>query len=141
MSEDDADLEANLLRATTGDLDAFRHLEQIADDDVDAFRRAPLPQLTLTRAALTSVLTMLRADEADRDVVERWAFFMLRTYLKAGGTGPTIDVDIDMDMDQLVVDIVNRLSMYDDLPGPVTDGEMDGWMHALTDPAAFPHGL
>jgi len=125
-----SDIESLLLRATAGDLDAFRSLEDVASGD--DFRPNAYPELTLSRKVLHSVLSEVRANRVNRSLAERWAFFMLTGYLDIESErSRRIDSHIDVDMDQLVVDILNRLSMYDDLPGPVTDAEIDSWVRSL----------
>jgi hypothetical protein len=85
----------------------------------------------MRRSVLDAVLEERRSTRADPALIERWAFFVLCGYLDVGGIGPRIDTGIDVDADQLIVDILNRLSMYDDLPGPVSDAEIAEWQVAL----------
>lgn len=126
------DLEAAIAAVVEGDVNRLStvltadHLELL-----DA--AAKLPQLSVSRSALTRVLKEWRNGHCSAEDVQRWASFVRRGYVSgnSGGIRP-IDIEYDAMDEELIVEIVGRFDEIGDLiDGRIDDNEQEEMLRAL----------
>ncbi len=84
---------------------------------------ANLPQLSVSRSALTRILYEWRSGHCAAADVQKWASFVRRGYISGKTNGPLhpIDVQYDASDEELIVEIIGRL----DEIGDIIDGYID----------------
>jgi hypothetical protein len=98
---------------------------------------AELRQLSVSRSALTRVLTTWRSGHCTADDVQNWASFVRRGYVagtSVEGGIRQIDIDYDASDEDLIVEIIARFDEIGDLiDGHIDDNEQQEMLRALQD--------
>ncbi len=99
--------------------EAFQSLEDIASAEL--FRDlAPQPSLFLSRETLLEVLERVVAVGVIDDVVERWAFFCLRGYIKHPDADAIVERPFDPARHKRIAESINRITTEYVVRGPIT---------------------
>lgn len=111
----------DLVNTIRGDLSAFKVVSSQPQVVLQKCRAA-LPELTLTREGLHTVLTSLQRRDVTPQVVQQWASFVRRGYVSGLGDTPITPIQIDYAAadEEHIAEVVSRL---DEL-GDVVDGEI-----------------
>lgn len=115
-------LEAALLAVVAGDLDAFPILLSAGPAELQGAARN-LNSLSISRAALMSVLQDWRSGGHSAADVQQWASFVRRGYIagKALRGAHPLNIKYDADDEDLIVEIIGR---FDEI-GDLIDGRID----------------
>jgi hypothetical protein len=95
-----------------------------------------LPQLSISRSALTRVLNDWGSGTYDADNVQQWASFVRRGYVAGRGNGAIhpIDIEYDASDEELIVEIIGRFDEIGDLvDGRIDENEQVEMPRALTE--------
>ena len=128
------DLEAAIAAVIAGDISSFAKI-LTADHTKLQNAAAKLPQLTVSRSALTRVLNDWRSGKCNADDVQQWASFIRRGYVPESTTDGglhAIDIEYDSRDEELIVEIIGRLDEIGDLiDGDIDDNEQKNMLQSL----------
>jgi len=93
-----------------------------------------LPQLSVSRSALTRVLKDWRSGTYNSDNVQQWASFVRRGYVAGRGNGAIrpIEIEYDASDEELIGEIIGRFDEIGDLiDGHIDENELVEMLRAL----------
>lgn len=126
-------LEAAIVAVVKGDLNCLPAV--LAAEHLELLKAAAnLPQLSVSRTALTQVLQDWRRGCHSADDVQRWASFIRRGYAfgKVSGGIQPVNIDYDASDEELIVEIIRRFDEIGDLiDGRLEEGEQEDMLRAL----------
>jgi hypothetical protein len=123
----------DLHKAVHGDMNAFLIVLTQPHETLHQCRNA-LSGLVVTPDTLRKLLIEIQEHRIDLGILQKWASFVRWGFIAGATKGPisAIDIDYDSSAEELIADIVARLSeIGDEIDGTITDEEIIKWLDLL----------